>query len=275
MKKVLVIVLGVVLVVGVLGLSFYAGIKFANYENEKGKTTVEENIKEEKKQELEEVLDVKNDDDNYIVNKANSFIPRYLCGGYELRLDGNSLKVSDLKDKEKLAMLMNGLLNDFDWGEDNIKYEENDFKKYFDDLSFLELVKNAGKEGYKLGPIKLTYKNNKYEFFAYATGCENMEFSEDHLFLNKAVKKGDKLILTYDYAYWKQIVLDPDADDIETKLIFYKDKKDSTPIFDDVKRDDDSNDYLVDWSKLNKYEFVFDIKSENMKLLEINFIEAK
>ena len=39
--------------------------------------------------------------------------------------------------------------------------------------------------------------------------------------------------------------------------------------------DDNIQEYKVDWSKFNTYEFVYDISDGNLRIQEINFVKAK
>ena len=83
-----------------LGLCFYAGTLVAGKDDKKDTKTEEK--QDGKKDEENVVLQL----DDKQVKEANRFIPKVLCHGYELNLDHKSRKITELSDKEKLALLV-------------------------------------------------------------------------------------------------------------------------------------------------------------------------
>jgi len=281
MKKVLGIVLGVVLVLAVLGLSFYAGTKYANLENKKEEENgqvLEGDPKtvEEKEPELVGFEDP-------LVKDASSLIPSLMCHGYALKLENKDRTLKDFTDNEKLSMVASYFAGKLDFedsddeeytGEVHKEVKESDVKKLFEDTSFLKTLTKSKEDnmvglGYK--GFYYDFKDKKYYANIIATGCVADEYEDDYLQLFQAKKTDKTLVLDYSYAYLSTKYN-------EKKDIFvnnlYKSEGDKTPLVKNASMDDEG-DFDTDWSLFNHYEFVFDITNNNLRLTKINFIEVK
>ncbi len=264
-----------VVVALLVGLSFYAGTKYSEQDKKEEKIEKrEEPKKEEKKEEIKsEELSL----DSKIVKDAAAFLPITDCHGYDIELTAKDRKLNDLSDKEKLAITAAYLSKDLSFdnvpddeydGEVHKEIKESDVKKLFEDTSFLDALKKEKDNSYSIGFNSIFIENGKYYVNLIASGCTASEYEDDHLSLVKAEREGDKLILTYGYAYFETKFDEKINNFME---YYYKTKGDKTPL---VKKSNTKTP-IKDWSKFNKYEFVFDISDDNLRIQEINFIEVK
>lgn len=262
--RVLIIILLFVLGI-VVGLSLsktiehYMNTKEVKEENEVKDVTSNENSKVENLS-LEDKL----------VIDAESMIPREFCHGYKLSFPKKDRAVNELTNDEKISIVASYYhdkvenLPDPSDGVYRAEVKIEEIKKLFDDVSFLNSVSSVAKGVYGLQKI-----NGKYYVFQLITGCGAESSLDDYLYLTKAVKEGNDLSLTFAYSYKKEIV---DLPDDEYKTYLYKDKADKNYLVDASNIDDYDT---IDWSKFNKYRFVIDTSNGNMKLKNIEYIEAK
>ena len=269
-KGILGFIVGVVATLGLV-LCFYAGMQFAKKEDSKdAKTEEKETNKKPEKTEGKIELDIDHDE----VQEAARALPFALCHEYFLRLDGKSREVSDLKDSEKMAMVMAYYTEDlFNNGADEDEYKmelsEAQIERLFEDTSFLKMLK---KDQFSMDARTMENKDGKYIFSAYPTGCVADEYEGDNLTLYRAYKEDDKLVLVYAYS-WEVTKFNEKIDDFE--ITFYKSKGDKSVVVKNPEFDDNAQEYKVDWSKFNSYEFVYDISDGNLRIQEINFVKAK
>lgn len=260
---------GIIIMIGA-GLCFYAGTKVASKEDKKDSKTEE---KAEKKDEVKiEELSL----DDSIVEEASLLIPRNLCHGMAIKFANKDRTVKDLSDQEKLAIaasyLSNGLnfdnISDDDYtGEVHKEISEEDIKKVFEDTSFLDTLKKSKDKTYSLGASSIYYNKDKLYVNIIATGCIAEEYEDENAYLIEASKEGNKLYLTYAYAYL-DVKFNTKLDNFESK--WFKNKGDKEPIF----VDSGDNEEFKDWDKLNQYKFVIDTSEGNMRLQEIQYKEA-
>ena len=113
------------------------------------------------------------------------------------------------------------------------------------------------------------YHFNRFKLYVnlIATGCIAEEYEDDNVYLIEASKEGNKLYLTYAYAYL-DVKFNTKLDNFESK--WFKNKGDKEPIF----VDSGDSEEFKDWDKLNQYKFVIDTADGNMRLQEIQFKEA-
>ena len=215
--------------------------------------------------------------DSDLVKDAKRLVPQDICGNVDYRFDGKNRKVSELTDEEKLYMLMNYLGKDISIEYDDngdivpVVVEESVVKKYFDDISFLNIVKRKTIEH---TPYIFSYENGKYKLSVMITGCEGPEVHTGNMLeLEKAMSFGDKLVLTYNYYYGD--TKENSNNNSGFDYYFYKHKNDTEYIAKNPEYNETSDSYKVDWSKFDKYEFVYDIGDGDLKIQEINYIAAK
>ena len=146
-------------------------------------------------------------------------------------------------------------------------------EKYFSDLTFLDSFKSVDSgstKNYSLDyPMHIEYKNDTLYISGYATGCELPEYT-NYTKLLSAKKSDDKLVLTFHYSFLK---IEGDVEDFSNiKYSAYKKYTDKTPVLKGIVMDN-NGEFNLDYDKFDKYEYVFDIKDNNLRLLEINFVE--
>jgi len=278
MKKVIFIICGVLLILGVLGLSFYAGTRYANLEQNNSSTLDRDKnaLPDEETPEL-----VKLDDP--LVVDATKFLPNLMCHGYALKLNEKDRVLKDLTDEEKLSIVAAYFaydlsLDEVDDGEDytgevHKEVKESDVKKLFEDTSFLKSLtknKNDNRLGLDYRGFYYDFKDKKYYANIIATGCIDEEYEDDYLQLFSAKKTSKTLVLDYSYAYLST-KYDEKKDNFTNAL--YRKEGDKEPLVKDVEADEYGFD--VDWASFDHYEFVFDISDGNLRLHNINFVEAK
>ena len=269
-KGIIGFIIGVVATLGLV-LCFYAGMQFAKKEDKKD-TKTEEKEPAKKPEKVEGKIDLDIDHDEVV--EARRAFPFALCHEYILRLDGKSRKVSELKDTEKLAMVINYYTeelfnNDSDDGDYRMELSESQIKRLFEDTSFL---KKLDDDQYAIDARVIQKENGKYILTAYPTGCVADEYEGANMTLYKAYKEDDKLVLVYAYA-WEVTKFNEKIDDFE--VTYYKAKGDKSVVVKNPEFDDNIQEYKVDWSKFNTYEFVYDISDGNLRIQEINFVKAK
>lgn len=273
MKKIIGIILGIIMVLGVLGLSFFAGMKYANHENGNEQKINEKDSDLAPKEELIKL------DDN-VVKDADSIIPRTICHGYAIKFDKKNRSVKDISAKEKLAMVIAYFGKDLSFdnvpddeydGEVSKEIKKSDIEKLFKDTSFLKALEKEKDQFYGTGLYGMYIENNKYYVNMVATGCLAEEYSDDYIQLIKAEKRDGKLVLTYSYSY---LTTKYNEKKDEFTYTLYRNKGDKTPVEKDVSVDEDG-EFVVDWSRFHEYEFWFDTSAGNMRLQEIRFRETK
>ena len=268
MNKTLKIIICLVLVVALAGLCFYAGTKYTGFDKKEPEKV------EKKETEKDSDKEVKLDLDSEEVEEAKELMPFELCYGLAVDLNGKSRTLDDLTDKEKMSIVISYYTDklfeqDTDEGYSLI-LEEKDFKYLFEDISFVDNLKNSG--NISLDERRVSFKDDKVIFTGNPTGCTTSEHKGYELVLYDAYKKDNILKLVYAYPY-EDIYYDEKKDDLATD--FYINKEGKNPLYVDSKYSDDKQGYDVDWSKFNKYEIVIDTANDNLRLQEINFIEVK
>ena len=99
---------------------------------------------------------------------------------------------------------------------------EEEIKNYFEDTSFLDIIKNKGEEPFtNIDPVIITYKNGKYYFTTYPTGCEGPLFDGGYIIPEETKKEKGYIISTVRYYYRHETEM---TDDNFTYSI-YKDSK--------------------------------------------------
>ena len=255
-------ILGVIvgiLIMAIMAGCFYLGTKFANRNSEKTET------KEEAKKEDPSVFkEVALSED--LVKEASMTNASNFCGGPVYTFTKEDVTVDELSSEVKLNMAFGRYASEIvaltDTGK-SYEVEEKDIEKYFKDLSFLDKYKN-GKEFSFAVPAMGKYKNGKFVFTPYPTGC--IGAYEGYNTELVAAKKNDKqLILTYNYFYQ---TYDYDKDELH----IYKAKGDKEPA-EIVKYDEESERYKIEKDDYQKYEFVFYISEGNLQLEAINYVK--
>ena len=252
----LILILVIIIAILILAIGFLLG-RLSNDENKK-----QSNQKEETSVSKVTELDINKD---VLVIEANSIIPNGICGFEYFPFKEKDITINDLTDKDKLEMVYRRFVN-YD-PEVTVSIKEWEIKKYFEDLSFLEQVKNK-KVDFDAG--SMTYKNDLFIINAYPTGCEGAGEGYRRKLI-KATKSNDKLEITYAYYYMTY-------DYEREKYQLYNKSKESNPIYDSV----DLNEKLefviegkeLDYSKFNNYVLTFDIKDNNLRFEKMIYNKA-
>ena len=222
-----------------------------------------ENKKEEKTVEV--------DENDSILSLAEYFGLYDYCdaSGFGYRLDKTNRSIEDFTDEEKLNLLldifMSRTLNE---EVDSIEIDEDEVEKYFDDLSFLDNLKEKG--SYSRAGFSIEYKNGKYITQLNVFDC-NDDFTEtEELFFYEAEKNSNTLYITYAYAYATYELIDTFAVEDEYEIMVYKHKGDEEAVYAFSETPE-----KLDFSSFDKYQFVIDISNGNYKVKEIKFIEGE
>ena len=199
--------------------------------------------------------------------EAQSLIPFNLCGAPEVPLEKKSLTIRDLSSDLKGKMIISsyGPL-----GEDDIVYlTEEEMSKYFEDLSFLRKLRDSKDNQYSLTASMLSFKNGKYVIETYATGCEGVREGKSLEYVDYSIN-GNTLTLRYAY-YWVSFSYDEKND---MYYYEYRKDKDGKVIYDKVNAMADEplyNGKKITYEQFDKYNFVFDISHNNIRLTNINY----
>ena len=253
------VVIGV-LFVAVVGLSFYLGTKFANKEDKK-----ETETKEEAKESKFEDVSIKDS----LVADAMRFNVKYICGGPVIEFKGQNIKVDELSDEYKANVYLGSFADiTMSLTEDGTYSVDDKFDdRYFKDDSFLKKYRNGEKLHFYNGPVIAEYKNGKFVFSKYATGCEGA-YEGYNTQLVSARKNDKQLIL--DYAYYYQTY---DYEKEEASIYFKK--GDSKPAEQGVKVNEETYEYIIKPELYDHYEFVMDISEGKLQLTEIVYVPKK
>ena len=185
-----------------------------------------------------------------------------------------SVKVEDISDEVKTEMAFGRYASDmykkiaeaYDTETiEAVKIKEEDLKRYFKDISFLEKYKN----GKDITPNSVAavgkYKDGVFSFTAYPTGCEG--YSNDYTTTLVSAKKNDKqLVLRYAYYFLKYDINKEESNS-------YKAKGDKEIVEKALVYDEELKGYKIDPSKYDNFEFVFDISEGNLQLEAINYVK--
>lgn len=255
----LIIVLGLIIAILMLIIGFLLG-KLSDNENKK-QTEQKDDSSNLKATEVIE-LDINKD---ILVIEANSIIPNGLCGFEYFPFKEKDITINDLTDEDKLEMVYRRFVN-YD-PEVTVSIKEWEIQKYFEDLSFLEKVKNT-KVDFDAG--SMTYKNDLYIINAYPTGCEGAGEGYRKKII-KATKSNDKLEITYAYYYMTY-------DYVNEKYQLYNKLNDQKPIYDNVDLNENL-EYVIegkklDYTKFNNYVLTFDIKDNNLRFEKMIYNKA-
>ena len=270
-------VLGMIVLLG-LGLCFYAGMQVAKKEDNKTQEKQENKQASKDEEKKDEIVELSLDDK---LVTENYLIPHYICHGVALNFPKKDRTVDDLTDKEKLMIATAYLSRDLDLdsvpedeydGSVEKEIKEEDAKVLFEDISFFDTLKKEKDQFIGLDVNNMYYKNGKLFVNLIATGCIAEEYEDEDIYLIKAEKQGDKVMLTYAYAYVKSR-FNAKANQFEESL--YKEKGAKTALVKNLEYDDKTHSYNADWSKFNHYKFIIDISNGNKRIQEIKFIEAK
>ena len=214
---------------------------------------------------------VKVEEDDSIISLTEYFGLYDYCdgSGFGYRLDKTNRSIEDFTDEEKLNILLDILISrTLDNEVDSIEIEEDELEKYFDDLSFLDIVKEKG--SYGRAGFSITYKNGKYITKLNSSDCGD-EFNEtEELFFYEAEKNSHTLYITYAYAYATYELLDTFAVEDEYEIMLYKHKGDKDAVYAFTEAPD-----KLDFSSFDKYQYVIDISNGKYKLKEIKYIEGE
>ncbi len=263
MKKgnfILGVVVGV-LIMAILGAGFYLGTKFVAKGDDKKDTETKEEAPKEDPSVFKEVSL-----SDALVKEASMTNATNFCGGPVYTFTKEDVTVDKLSAEVKMNMAFGRYTSEIvaltDTGK-AFEVDEKDLEKYFKDLSFLEKYKN-GKDFSFAVPAVGKYKNGKFVFTPYATGCIGA-YEGYNTELSSARKNDKQLILTYNYFYQ---TYDYDKDELKV----YKAKGDKAPE-EIVKYDEETERYKIEKDVYQKYEFVFDISEGNLQLESINYVK--
>ena len=260
------ILLGIILILLILlGVCIFLLFQEKNNkENQKTADTEEkENIKQNTEENQEESFISLSLDDEMVV-KANSLNPSNLCGQTALELEKRNRNVNEISSIEKIKMLSNCAGHEKTENGSMVIKEEN-IKKYFEDISFLERYTNGLPEGEHLAYgiwNNVRYENGQLVFIrSGGVGCEGPS-QGSFLTLYSAKKNSKKLVLNY-VTYYKEV-------NREDKQFFIY----------DFYKDETKKEYLgegqtgdqIDINLFSGYQFVFDIADGNYQLEAINYL---
>ena len=279
-NKGLIITLVIVIILLILSLAA-CGYLLLNKTEGKGEKKTEE------KEVVEELKDV--DLDNLLVTEARNFEINHICAGTSLNLNKKDIKVEDLTSLEKLNVVLSANADKIVLvtGEEdkNVRISEESIKRYFKDISFLDDFKpavdsasdaetnEAGHKGAKvehnlLWPVYMKYEDGAFLVEAYGTGCQGPSPEGLYLGLKSAQKNSEKLVLNY-ISYYSDPELDEDAQMFKYKV--YKNKGDSKEV---TTLEEDVRDISkLDAKDFDNYQFIFDIKDNNLRLVEIKYVK--
>ncbi len=270
-------ILGVIvgiLLIAIMAGCFYLGTKFANRNNEKSETETKE---ETKKEELtEEFKDVKLTDD--LVLEAKNFSVYEFCNGSLYDYPGKSVTVDNLPDSLKVEMAFinyaQKIYDKLEEAEDltnisALKIKEEELKRYFEDLSFLNKYKD-GKDFYLKSILADGfYKDGAFFFTPEIGGCEGPGRNGVVADLIGAKKNNKELVLSF-VVYYREIKID---DDDNVTVNAYVNEKDKKAAETKVEYDEEKGRYDIDIDKYHQYEYVFDISEGNLQLKAINYVK--
>lgn len=225
-------------------------------------TKKEEPIQEEKIEELELT-------DSLVVD-ATKIIPKHLCGGVAIKLEKEDRTIEEFTNQEKLDMIASIYEdNIIKTAADGSKYTftENELKKYFEDLSFLDAYKPSTM-AFTIYPAKLTFDNGDIIATSFGTGCEGPGNNGNILKIESAKKTDETLVINY-LQYYRKYDFDDDAGDFVAKIYKTEDDKET------VAKTVDVSKYQFDKDKFNHYSFIYNIKDGNLQLQKVEFIESK
>ncbi len=272
-SKIIIIVL-VLLILVIFGMGIF--ITYNNSKRNANNRPTE--IKEEKdnKPEKEENNIIELDEDNEEVKEAKSLIPIELCGPVYFPFERKNILVDDLNNNYKFNMLAYHYYFNFKTETENI-IEENELRRYFANLKFLdEIKKNGFDSSYNIDtgeaknnnnyesilPLKLTYKDDKYYFSGYSTGCTGPGNDGGRIKFKSAKKVNDGLELTY-YYYYQKIVFK--GDNYYFNIYNYKD---GNIIYGEI-TDEKINDDYMNLNEFDTYTLYFDTSNDNMRFIKM------
>ena len=240
-------------------------------QNKKDDVKKEENTPEQK----EEFKDLEINDS--LVEEAMRFIPNTFCGGVHITLTQENRKIEDFSNLDKFNMVLSLYENEIiGTAVDDSKFvlDEKELSKYFKDTSFMDefkpgadtgydaITKKSSHDGYvavedTIIPFFMAYNDGKYSFTSYGTGCAGP--GNDGYFLEvDSAKKSDKTLKIYVTSYYEVRDIDDDGEFMSTTYVHKEDKEPT-----DINEKD----------KFDKYELVFDITDNNLRLVELNYIK--
>ena len=232
------------------------------------------NNKEEKPHENTQpkVDSIKIEENDEPVIEGLSLIPRHLCGGVFFPFDKKNITVKDLSDSNKINMVLSHnydfISTDTDDDFRELALKEDEFKKYFEDTSFLNGIKEgkldtADAGGYKiLDPIKIEYKDNAFYLSKYATGCEGPGNAGGEIEYKTAYKTGDELKITV-YYYYKDYDIKEEDGETEFTALYYRDSTKSKEAIDE--------DGYVEYTLLDTYDLYFDLSNDNFRFTKMDY----
>ncbi len=249
-------------------------------------TTNKEEPKIDNKQPIEEkYTDLELDDS--LVQDANKIIPNYMCGGLAITLKEKDMKIDDFSDNEKFNMvtaLYFDKLIDSSGNNSSFTFKEEELNKYFANLKFMDSFKPGidtgtdvnGKtihEGTKfidetIYPFYMTYKDGVYTMGGYGTGCAGPSNEGYKLYMEKAKKNSSQLIINY-ARYYEKPEMDESTDTFYYEAYNHKGDKDVVS-----KVEYSENGTKIDTSKLDHYDFIYNIKDNNIRLEKIKYYES-
>ena len=256
-KKTGILIVIIIILIAAIPISFLLGKKLSNKDKED--TRVEKKVK------------VSEDDPLTLYTDYFVIYDSCFDAGFSYRFDETSRKIEEFTDKEKLNLLLAIIENDtFDSEDYSVEYKKEDFKKYFDDLSFLDTIEDGG--SYTHNGFSLEYESGKYKTDIKAFGCEEEEidFAEPGLIFYEAEKTNKKLYITYAYGFAVYELIDTFAVEDEYEIRIYRHENDKKPVY--TVTDNDISG--LDFSSFDKYQFVIDISNGNYKVEEIKFIKG-
>ena len=240
----------------------------------------------EKTSEKETIKDLEKDDD--LVLQSERIIPYYFCGGLALKLEEKDVTIDEISNNEKLNMVIAYKQNQiiktaFDLSTTTFKEEE--LKKYFKDLSFMDEFKPAidtatdgdgiaAHVGAKLVketiyPLHMEYKDGVYTVGGYGTGCAGPGNSGDTLIVDTAKKSNNELFVNY-ARYYREADFDDAAGTFVYTVYAKKGASEVLLKSSDIEKDENK----IDTKKLDHFEFVYNIKDDLMQLERINYKKA-
>ena len=290
-------VLNILLLLLVLAIGICIGFGISKLTGEEETTKTQENKKEDKKEDKEEEKPenhppVEDDtsetptkeeinDENYmdqftpttkhqeeyasIEEEAEALIPYTLCGEPLLDYSKKSIELKDLSDKDKIYMIINvykkfAYVDPYD--KELLVMDENDLKRYFDDLSFLKRIRNNEEGSGNNDPYYLGYKDGKYYLYAYVTGCAGGEGDSGYKLIKKETKKnGNTLTIEY-YSRYDDIYYNEDEGRFHWDV--YTDETKKTALGKDI---EDINE--IDKSKLIVIKFTFDLSNNKVRFVSM------
>ena len=205
-----------------------------------------------------------------LVEKARSFIPFEICNYPQSPLNKKTLTINEMSDDFKGAMVVHSTGHTDP--EKDIYIKPEDYAKNFDDLSFLKKLEKDPELEYTSLNTHLFYKNGKYTIQSYATGCEGAHEGLTMYFVGSKIE-GNKLTLTY-IAYYSTYNYEGEYESM------YKEEKDSKPVYEKVTVEEYGDPKMsdgkqIDYTKFDRYNFVFDISNGNLKLQKMVYEGAK